>query len=428
MQRREFITLIGGVAVAWPLAARAQQPERMRLIGVLTGLAADDPDAQARYAAFVKGLQQLGWTDGRNVRIDTRWGWGDADNIRKHAAELAALLPDVILGSGSASVGSLLQATRTVPIVFVIVPDPVGSGFVDSLARPGGNATGFMQFEYSLSGKWLELLKQIAPGVTRAAVLRDPAITAGIGQFAIIQSVAPSLGLEVSPVSVRDATEIERAVAAFARISNGGLIVTASALSVVHREQIITLAARHKLPAVYFTRFFVTGGDLEQGLIDQDARQVNTKFSKSFATWFFPVGDRISQLVADWVNYLRREKLWGLDDPLFPATKIIVGANYHFEASGLDRKHWSSAGPIRKIFKNAFAAAELAYFNPHSFRKTLALLGGQVCKSPEEYKAWSQNLGHEHVLTTFSSYGDVGRHRQAEIIRALGNSGRRVGI
>jgi putative tryptophan/tyrosine transport system substrate-binding protein len=262
IQRREFITLIGGVAVAWPLAARAQQPERMRLIGVLTGLAADDPDAQARYAAFVKGLQQLGWTDGRNVRIDTRWGWGDADNIRKHAAELAALLPDVILGSGSASVGSLLQATRTVPIVFVIVPDPVGSGFVDSLARPGGNATGFMQFEYSLSGKWLELLKQIAPGVTRAAVLWDPAITAGIGQFAIIQSVTPSLGLEVSPVSVRDATEIERAVAAFARISNGGLIVTASALSVVHRELIITLAARHKLPAVYFTRFFVTGGGL----------------------------------------------------------------------------------------------------------------------------------------------------------------------
>jgi putative ABC transport system substrate-binding protein len=261
MKRREFITLLGGM-VAWPLAARAQQPERMRLIGVLTGLAADDPDAQARYAAFVKGLQQLGWTDGRNVRIDTRWGGGDADNIRKHAAELAALLPDVILGSGSASVGSLLQATRTVPIVFAIVPDPVGSGFVDSLARPGGNATGFMQFEYSLSGKWLELLKQIAPGVTRAAVLWDPAITAGIGQFAVIQSVAPSLGVEVIPINVRDATEIERAVTAFARSSNGGLIVTASALSVVHRELIITLAARHKLPAVYFTRFFVTGGGL----------------------------------------------------------------------------------------------------------------------------------------------------------------------
>jgi len=168
--------------------------------------------------------------------------------------------------------------------------------------------------------------------------------------------------------------------------------------------------------------------DLEQGFIDQDARQVNTKFSKSFATWFFPVGDGISQLVADWVHYLRREKLWGLNDPLFPATKIIVGASHHFEASGLDRKHWSSAGPIRMIFKDAFAAAGLAYFNPHSFRKTLALLGGQVCKSPEEYKAWSQNLGHEHVLTTFSSYGDVGRHRQAEIIRALGSSERRVSI
>jgi len=168
--------------------------------------------------------------------------------------------------------------------------------------------------------------------------------------------------------------------------------------------------------------------DLEQGFIDQDARQVNTKFSKSFATWFFPVGDGISQLVADWVNYLRREKLWGLNDPLFPATRIIVGASHHFEASGLDRKHWSSAGPIRKIFKDAFAAAGLAYFNPHSFRKTLALLGGQVCKSPEEYKAWSQNLGHEHVLTTFSSYGDVGRNRQAEIIRALGKSERRAGV
>ena len=168
--------------------------------------------------------------------------------------------------------------------------------------------------------------------------------------------------------------------------------------------------------------------DLEQGFIDQDARQVNTKFSKSFATWFFPVGDGISQLVADWVNYLRREKLWGLNDPLFPATRIIVGASHHFEASGLDRKHWSSAGPIRKIFKDAFAAARLAYFNPHSFRKTLALLGGQVCKSPEEYKAWSQNLGHEHVLTTFLSYGDVGRNRQAEIIRALGKSERRAGV
>jgi putative ABC transport system substrate-binding protein len=262
MRRREFITLLGGAAAGWPLAARAQQSDRIRRIGVLTGLAADDADAQARYAAFVKRLQQLGWTDGRNVRIDARWGAGDADDIRKYAAELAALAPDVILTTGATAVASMLQATRTVPIVFAIVPDPVGAGFVDSLSRPGGNATGFMQFEYSLSAKWLELLKQIAPGVTRAAVLRDAAITAGIGQFAVIQSVAPSVGVEVIPINVRDAGEIERAVTAFARSANGGLIVTASALSVVRRDLIITLAARHKLPAVYFQRFFVTGGGL----------------------------------------------------------------------------------------------------------------------------------------------------------------------
>ncbi len=226
MRRREFITLLGGAAAAWPLAARAQQPERMRRIGVLMNLAADDPEAQARIAAFLQGLQELGWTDGRNVRIDTRWAAGDADRIRRYAAELVALAPDVILATGSARSAPLLQATRTVPIVFVNVPDPVGAGFVDSLARPGGNATGFTLFEYGMSAKWLELLKEIAPGVTRAAVLRDPAITAGIGQFGAIQSVAPSLGVEVSPVNVRDAGEIERAVAAFARSSNGGLIVT----------------------------------------------------------------------------------------------------------------------------------------------------------------------------------------------------------
>ena len=233
--------------------------------------AADDPEAQARLAAFLQGLQQLGWTDGRNVRIDYRWAAGNADDIRKYAAELVALAPDVILAAGGSSVGPLLQATRTVPIVFAVVPDPVGAGFVDSLARPGGNATGFMQFEYSLSGKWLELLKEIAPGVTRAAVLRDPAITAGIGQFAVIQSVAPSLGVEVSPVNVRDAAEIERAVAAFARSANGGLIVTASALASVHRDLIVTLAARHKLPAVYSARVFVTGG----GLISYGADSVD---------------------------------------------------------------------------------------------------------------------------------------------------------
>jgi putative ABC transport system substrate-binding protein len=262
MKRREFIALLGGTA-AWPLAARAQQDERMRRIGVLTAATpADDPDGQARLAAFLQVLQQLGWTDGRNLRIDYRWGLGDANNIRRYAAELAALAPDVILSVGTASMGPLLQATRTVPIVFVSVADPVGAGFVDSLARPGGNATGFIQFEYSLSGKWLELLKQIAPGVTRAAVFRDPAITSGIGQFAVIQSVAPSLGVEVSPISVRDAGEIERTVAAFARSPNGGLIVTSGAGSVLHRELIIALAARYKLPAVYYRRYFVTSGGL----------------------------------------------------------------------------------------------------------------------------------------------------------------------
>jgi putative tryptophan/tyrosine transport system substrate-binding protein len=263
MQRREFITLIGGAAVAWPLGASAQQGERMRRIGVLTvGAVADDPDGQARSAAFLQGLQQLGWTDGRNIRIDYRWGAGDADNIRKYAAELVALAPDVILASGTATMAPLLQATRTVPIVFTQVTDPVGAGFVDSLSRPGGNATGFLLFEYSISGKWLELLKEIAPHVTRAGVIRDPALTSGTGQFAAIQSVAPSLGVEVSPVSVRDAPEIERTVAAFARSSNSGLIVTASALSVVHRDLIVTLAAQHKLPAVYYRRLYVTGGGL----------------------------------------------------------------------------------------------------------------------------------------------------------------------
>jgi putative ABC transport system substrate-binding protein len=261
MRRRQFLTLLGGAAV-WPLAARAQQVERMRRIGVIETLTADDAESLARKAAFLQGLQQLGWTDGRNVQIDSRRTQGDADQIRRYAAELVALAPDAILVGGTANVGPLLQATRTVPIVFVNVADPVGAGFVDSLARPGGNATGFIQFEYSLSGKWLELLKQIAPDVTRAAVIRDPAITAGIGQFAVIQSVAPSLGVEVRPLNVRDAGEIERAVAAFAGASNGGLIVTGSALSVVHRDLIIMLAARHKLPAVYFQRRFVTGGGL----------------------------------------------------------------------------------------------------------------------------------------------------------------------
>jgi putative ABC transport system substrate-binding protein len=264
MRRREVIALFGGAAAALlrPFDARAQQPERMRRIGVLIGIAPDDPVAQTRYAAFLQGLQQLGWIDGRNLRIETRWAAGNAAATRKYAAELVALAPDVIVSIGSANVGSLLQATGAVPIVFAIVIDPVGAGIVESLSRPGGNATGFMQFDYSLCGKWPELLKQIAPGVTRVAVLRDPAIAAGIGQFAVIESVAQSVGVEVSPVNVSDAGEIERGVTAFARSSNGGLIVTASAQAVVHDDLIITLAARHNLPAVYSERTFAAAGGL----------------------------------------------------------------------------------------------------------------------------------------------------------------------
>ena len=260
MRRREFITLLGGAAAAWPVAVRAQQGDRVRRIGVLTPAA--DPEARARHAAFLQALEQLGWVDGRNVRVEARWSAGNAADNRKYASELAELAPDVILTSGSAGAGPMLQATRTVPIVFAIVPDPVGSGFVKGLSRPGGNATGFMMFEYSLCGKWLELLKEIAPRVTRAAVLRDPAITAGIGQFAVIQSVASSVGVDVSPVNLSDAAEIESAVAAFARSANGGLILTASALSSVHRDLIITLAAQYKLPAVYQERSYVAAGGL----------------------------------------------------------------------------------------------------------------------------------------------------------------------
>jgi putative tryptophan/tyrosine transport system substrate-binding protein len=260
VKRREFLTMLGGAA-AWPLAARAQQSDRMRHIGVLMN-AAENPEQQSNIEAFLQVLQQLGWSEGRNVRIETRWAGGQAVDIRRQAADLAALAPDVIFATGTAAMEPLLQATRTVPIVFVNVADPVGAGFIDSLSQPGGNATGFMQFEYGLSGKWLELLKQIAPSVTRAAVLRDPAITSGIGQFAVMQSVAPSVGVEVRAINVRDAEEIERSVAAFARSSKGGLIVTASALSLSHRELIVALAARHKLPAVYYRRYFVTSGGL----------------------------------------------------------------------------------------------------------------------------------------------------------------------
>jgi putative ABC transport system substrate-binding protein len=260
MKRRAFIAGLTAAA-AWPLAARAQQNVRVRRIGVLMYLAADDAQGQARLAAFTQALKQLGWSDGRNLRIDTRWA--NADDIRKHAAELAALAPDVLVaGTGTATVAPLLQATRTVPIVFVSVIDPVGAGFVASLAQPGGNATGFTIYEYSMSGKWLELLKEIAPGVTRAAVLRDPAVASGIGQFGAVQIVAPSLGVELSPVDVRDADEIERAVTAFARGLNGGLIVTGSALAISHRQPIVALAARHKLPAVYPASLYVTAGGL----------------------------------------------------------------------------------------------------------------------------------------------------------------------
>jgi putative tryptophan/tyrosine transport system substrate-binding protein len=258
MRRREFIAGLSG-AVAWPLAARGQPSQRVRRIAVVLGAGTVDRDGYL--AAFLQGLQQLGWSDGRNVQVDIRRGAGDAEDLRKYAAELATLAPDVIFASGAA-VEPMLRATRTVPIVFALVIDPVGGGFVGSLSRPGGNATGFMLFEYSLSAKWVEVLKQIAPGVTRAAVLRDPASTTGIGQFAVIQSVAPSAGVEVIPFGVRDAAGIERDVSAFARSANDGLIVSTSALAVVHRDLIVTLAARHKLPAVYPERSFAAAGGL----------------------------------------------------------------------------------------------------------------------------------------------------------------------
>jgi putative ABC transport system substrate-binding protein len=262
MRRREFITIFSGAAVSWPLAARAQQGERIRRIGVLMAIAADDPEGQARLAAFAQGLQQLGWTIGQNARVDYRWAGADADKMRKYAAELVALTPDVILAHSSAAIASLLQVTRSVPIVFVNVADPVGAGYVDSLARPGGNATGFTVFEYSIAAKWLGLLKEIAPGVTRAAVLRESAIAVGPGFFGVIQAAAPSLGVELRPIDTRDAGEIERAITVFAQGSNGGLIVTGSPAATVHRELIVTLAARYRLPAVYNVRYFVTGGGL----------------------------------------------------------------------------------------------------------------------------------------------------------------------
>ena len=262
IRRREFIIRLGGAAAAWPLAARAQQPDRMRRIGVLTPFAAGDAEAQARLTAFAQGLEQTGWTVGQNIRIDYRWGDGKPDTMSKYAAELVTLAPDVILASSSAALAKSLQATRTVPIVFAGVGDPVAAGYVESLARPGGNATGFTLYEYSLGGKWLELFKEIAPRVTRVAVLRDTSIAAGPGQFGTVQALAPSLGMELRPIDVRDAGAIEHAIAAFAQGSNGGLIVFGSPGATIHRDLIIALAAKHCLPAVYSTRNFAASGGL----------------------------------------------------------------------------------------------------------------------------------------------------------------------
>jgi len=262
MRRRDFIKVLAGSVAAWPLAARAQQSERIRRIGVLFPAAADDARFQTLVGAFLQELQSLGWSIGRNLRMDVRWGTADAATIAGHAAELVALAPDIILAHGASTVAPLLQATHTVPIVFPIVSDPVGAGFVDSMGRPGGNATGFMSFEYSMGGKWLELLKQIAPGVMRVAVLRNAASPTGTAQFGVIQAMAPSLRVEVTPVNMRDAAEIERSLAAFARTPSGGLIVTASGPAYVYRDPIIKLAARHKLPAVYYEHSFIAAGGL----------------------------------------------------------------------------------------------------------------------------------------------------------------------
>jgi putative tryptophan/tyrosine transport system substrate-binding protein len=262
MRRREFITLCGGAAIVWSRTAGAQQADRVRLIGVLVGADKDNSEIKARMAAFLRELQRLGWTEGRNVRIDIRAGAGNAVATRKYAAELVALVPDVILGTGASPATLLVEASHTVPIVFTIVVDPIGAGLVEKLSRPGGNATGFMQFDYSLSGKWVELLKQVVPGLTQVAVLRDASSSAAVGQFAVIQAVAPSLGLEVSAVNIGKSGDVDRGVTAFAREPNGGLIITSGPSTVVHRDLIVGLAARHKLPAVYFDRTHVVGGGL----------------------------------------------------------------------------------------------------------------------------------------------------------------------
>jgi putative ABC transport system substrate-binding protein len=262
VKRRDFLTYVGGAAVAWPLAGKAQQADRMRRVGVLLSQTPDDPEVQARVAAFRQALQQMGWTDGRNLQIDIRWAEGDLERIRKIAADQVALTPDVILTPGNTTIGPLLQATRSVPVVFVTAADPVGAGFVQSLARPGGNATGFLAFDYSISAKWLELLKEITPGLARVGVVRNPAVTAAIGQFAVIQAAAPSLGVEASALNVHDVGEIESVIAGFARGTKGGLIVTASVLAARGRNLIIALVAKHKLPTAYYGRHFVDAGGL----------------------------------------------------------------------------------------------------------------------------------------------------------------------
>ena len=262
MRRRDFIKVIVGNAAAWPLTARAQRGEQMRRIGVIVPASPDDASFQTWIGVFLQSLGQLGWSIGSNVGIDTHWATANAATIRRHAAELAALAPDVILTAGTSTTGPMLQAARTVPIVFATIVDPVGAGLIDSLARPGGNATGFLLFEFSLGGKWLELLKQVAPTITQVAVLRDAGTTSGTGQFAAIQAVAPSLKVDVVPINMREAGDLERAVAAFARSSNGGLIVTGSGLSILHRDLIISLAAQYKLPAIYYERFFAAAGGL----------------------------------------------------------------------------------------------------------------------------------------------------------------------
>jgi putative ABC transport system substrate-binding protein len=261
MKRREFISLLGGAAT-WPLAAHAQQPERMWRVGALSGTGGDDPASQERLSVFLQEMNKLGWTVGRNLRLEERWGAGNVEHLRKQAMELIALAPDAILASGTVAMPPLLQATRTVPIVFINVADPVGAGFINSLARPGGNVTGFMQFEYSLSGKWLELLKEIAPNIKRVAVIRDQNTSSGIGQFAVIQAFAPALGIDVSPINARDVEAVQSAIADFARLPNGGLVVTAAAFTVIHRVLIARLAAQHRLPAVYPRKVYAADGGL----------------------------------------------------------------------------------------------------------------------------------------------------------------------